>query len=172
MFFRKEQKKKKRFEEIYDSYVEQVYRFIFLKTGSKDEAEDITSKTFMRVWETVKRENPETGMRNPRAYTYRIARNLLVDYYRSKREGNVSTDDVVIKDESMRADERAELNSEMEQVRNALSNLNEDYQDIIIWYYLNELSIQEIADITGKSETNVRVTAHRAISALKKEMGV
>ncbi len=171
MFFGGEKEKKnKKFEKIYDSCVEQVYRFIFLKVDSKDDAEDLSSKTFLRVWEAISRENPDNGMRNPRAYAYKIARNLLVDYYRSKKEETVSTDDVVIKDESMRPDKKAEIDSEMERVKEALKELNEDYQDVVIWYYLNELSIQEIADLMDKSETAVRVTIHRAVSALKEEM--
>ncbi len=170
MFFGKEEKKRKRFEKIYDSCVDQVYRFIFLKVGSGDDAEDLSSKTFLRVWEAIKRENPDNGMRNPRAYTYKVARNIIIDYYRSKEESSVSIDDVVLKDESKRADEKAEIDSEMERVKEALKELNEDYQDVVIWYYLNELSIQEIADLTEKSETAVRVTIHRAVSALKKEM--
>ncbi len=170
MFFRKEEKTKKRFEDIYSSYVEQVYRFLYLKLGSRDDAEDLTSKTFVRVWDTVQRENPESGMRNPRAYVYKVARNLLIDYYRSKREATVSTDDVVIPDQSQTIHQKAEIDSEIEQVRFALNKLNEDYQNVIIWYYLNELSIQEVADLMDKSETSVRVTVHRAVSALKQEM--
>lgn len=166
IFFRK----KNRFEEIYDANVEQIYRFLFLKLGSKDEAEDLTSKTFLRVWETVNRENPESGMKNPRAYTYKIARNLLIDYYRQKRESNIPIDDLVVEDKEKRPDEVAEIDSEMERVRLALKELNDDYQNVIIWHYLNELTVEEIADLMNKSETNVRVTIHRAVSAIKREI--
>ena len=166
IFFRK----KNRFEEIYDANVEQIYRFLFLKLGSKDEAEDLTSKTFLRVWETVNRENPEGGMKNPRAYAYKIARNLLIDYYRQKRESNIPIDDLVVEDKEKRPDEVAEIDSEMERVRLALKELNDDYQNVIIWHYLNELTIEEIADLMNKSETNVRVTIHRAVSAIKREI--
>ncbi len=170
MFLGKEEKKKKKFEDLYASCVNEVYRFVFLKVGSKDEAEDITSKTFLRVWNAINRENPDSGMRNPRAYTYKIARNLIIDYYRSKRENSVSIDNVPLKDETEGADKRAEVDSEMEQVKKALDKLSEDYQNAVIWYYLNELSVQEVADLMGKSETSVRVTIHRAVAALKEEM--
>ena len=166
MFFRK----KNRFEEIYDDNVEQIYRFVFLKLGSRDEADDITSKTFLRVWETLKREGSYGRVKNPRAYAYKIARNLLIDYYRRKREESIPVEDVVLEDKEKRADERAEIDSEMERVRVALKKLNDDYQNVVIWYYLNELTVEEISELMGKSETNIRVTIHRAVSALRKEL--
>ena len=51
-----------------------------------------------------------------------------------------------------------------------LSKLKEDYQNYIIWRYLDELSISEISQIAGKSQQSVRVGVHRALQALKREL--
>ena len=55
----------------------------------------------------------------------------------------------------------------MEQIKRALVNLRDEYQNFIIWRYLDEMSISEIAQITEKSEGSVRVGVHRALAALK-----
>jgi RNA polymerase sigma-70 factor (ECF subfamily) len=62
------------------------------------------------------------------------------------------------------------LNSDLEQVKAALVNLRDDYQNVIVWRYLDDLSIPEIAKILDKSETAARVLLHRALKALKNEL--
>ncbi len=178
--FQRKPDKKKEFSKIYDEYVEQIYRFVFLKVGSKDEAEDITSKTFLRVWKSFKNEEVKKDFKSIRGYLYRTARNLVIDHYRRSSAENKADDkmsskkvpfeNVVLKDETMRADERAVLVSEIAEVREALERINEDYQNIIVWYYLDELTIPEIADLLNKPESSIRVLIHRALSSLKKEI--
>jgi len=169
MFFGKDSKKKE-FARIYDHHVEQIYRFVVLKVGSKETAEDITSRVFTRIWEYMKNEeNPD--LENPRAYLYRLARNAVIDHYRKKELDSVAApEDLPLADGSRGIDEEAAERSEMKRIREALQALNEDYQNVIVWYYLDELSAEEIAELLGKSENAVRVTVHRALRALRKEM--
>ncbi len=158
--------KKRKFGKLYDRHVEQIYRFVFLKVSTREVAQDITSETFRKGWESFK-DNPR--MENPRAYLYRIARNLVIDHYRTKKE-HLSPEDFDLKDEAQNISEKAAQNREMARVKKAMKNLNTDYQDMIIYKYLEEMSNEEIARITGKSEGAVRVTAHRAMKALEKEL--
>ncbi len=160
--------KKQKFGKLYDKYVDEIYRFIFLKVSQRSVAQDITSETFRKGWQSFKK-NP--NMENPRAYLYKIARNLVIDHYRTRKR-HISPDDLVneLKDESEDFAEKAAETREMAKVKKAMENLNEDYQDIIIYKYLEEMENSEIAEIMGKSEGSVRVTAHRAINALKAEL--
>jgi len=178
--FKRKPDKKKEYAEIYDAHVEQIFRFVFLKVGSKDEAEDITSNTFLRVWKSFKNEETKKDFKSIRGYLYKVARNLVIDHYRKKGAENktdnettskkVPFENIVLKDKEIRADERAVLASEIGEIKEALSRLNEDYQNVIIWYYLDELTIPEIADLLNKPETSVRVLIHRALNSLKKEL--
>ncbi len=206
---RKEKKLKKDFEKIYDAHVDQIFRFTYLKVNSKEDAQDLTSKTFLKAWkayykmanasakekkeckEKNKQESSQHCFKNPRAFLYEVARNLVIDYYRKNRPDkkaeeergsledgkknkwkaqHVPIDDVVVVDREMRADEKAELNSQIEEVRNAMRHLSEDYQNIIIWYYLEELTTAEIAELLGKPESSIRVLIHRAVTSLKKKI--
>ncbi len=189
MLKRREKKKGKDFEKIYDTHVEQIFRFVYLKVGSKDDAEDITSRVFTQTWKSVA-DTDIKAIKKPRALLYRIARNLVIDYYRKNRpvreeeskEGSVPTkkssrpkqvplEDVIVVDKEMRPDEKALLNSQVEEVKSALQELNEDYQNVIIWYYLDELTTSEIAELLEKPEASIRVLIHRAVESLKKRLG-
>ena len=155
---------RKDFSEIYDKYIEKIYRFIFLKVNSQDIAEDLTSETFLRVFESFKTNNIE----NPQAFLYRVARNLVTDHYREKgRTQIVSADYVSVVDPEENLEKKAILNSDMDNIRTALASLKREYQDVIIYRYLDELSIPEIAKIMEKSEGTVRVTLHRALRTLR-----
>jgi RNA polymerase sigma-70 factor, ECF subfamily len=177
MFKRKEKNRRKDFEKIYDTHVEKIFRFVYLKVSSKDDAEDITSKVFIKVWDSLSADK-DLSLKNPKSFLYKVARNLVIDYYRKNRKdqikeiekSEISLENVVVPDKEMRADERALLKSEIEEVKKALSLINEDYQNIIIWYYLDELTSSEIADLLDKPESSVRVLIHRAVGALRKSL--
>jgi RNA polymerase sigma-70 factor (ECF subfamily) len=160
---------RKEFSKIYDKCIDKIYRFIFLKVNSQEVAQDLCSETFLRGWEAYK-DNPK--IENPSAFLYRVARNLVIDYYRQKgRNQFVSPDAVAIADPDPGVEERAILNSDLDQVKAVLADLKEDYQNVIIWRYLDDLSIPEVAKMMDKSEDATRVTLHRALKALKEEIG-
>jgi len=173
---------RKTFSKIYDENVRKIYRFVFLKVNSEEMAQDITSQTFLQGWEAFKKskvQNPKSRkgeIRNPSAFLYKVARNLVIDFYR--REGRrdvISTDayDIDLPDPKNNpevVEAELTLNSQMRRVRKALSGLEGDYQDVIIWRYLDGLAFSEIGQILDKSEGAVRVNLHRALKKLRKEL--
>ena len=156
---------RKTFSKIYDQYIDKIYRFIFLKVNSQEIAQDLTSETFLRGWESFKNGNK---IENPQAFLYKIARNLVTDHYREKGKAKiVSAEYVKITDPRTNLEEKALLKSDFDNVRTALVSLKEEYQDIIIWYYLDDLSISEIAKMLDKSEGATRVMLYRALKTLR-----
>ena len=134
-------------------------------------AEDLASDTFVRGWKAFR---SKKEIENPQAFLYQIARNLVTDFYRKKGTANtVSINDCKeMSDPQIDIEKEASILSDMGQVRTALSNLNENYQNVIIWYYLESLSVSEIAKIMDKSEEAIRITIHRALKALRNEMDI
>ncbi len=173
---------KDNFSKIYDQYVTKIYRFIYLKVSSQEVAEDLSSEVFMRTWETYKKSTPSsdgvpgrmTGqIRNIQAYLYQVARNIVADHYRTRKIQIVSVEETVeLTDESDSLQDQALVSMEMDRIQKALATIQDDYQDLIIWRYLDELSVPEIAQITGKTEENIRVGIHRALQALKSKVEV
>jgi len=165
-------KQRQIFSGIYDQYIEKIYRFIFLKVSSPEIAQDLTSETFLKGWEAFKKsQNPNPNkhkIENIQAFLYQIARNLLTDFYREKgRTQVISAENIRIIDPTVNLEEKAEFSSDCEQIKVHLADLKEDYQEVIILHYINDLSIKEIAQTLEKPEGTVRVMLHRGLKELK-----
>ena len=160
---------RKTFGQIYDRYIEKIYRFIFFKVNSQEIAEDLASETFLKTWKVFK--NEEKSIENMQAFLYKTARNLVIDYYRKNGKVQiVSVDNPSITDPSQNLEEKEMLRSDVNMVKAALTNLKDDYQNVIIWHYLDDLPIEEISYILGRTEDATRVLLHRALKSLKKEI--
>ena len=167
---------KEAFAEIYDFYVIRIFRFVYLKTSSKETAEDLTSETFLKCWRYIKKKSEDGKkeiVKNNKisSFLYKIARNLIIDHYRKKKDYLVDIDEEV---ENTIVDQNQDIladitkKEEIEDLKESLSYLKDDYQEILIFRYVEDLLMSEIAEITGKKEGALRVQIHRAIKALEK----
>ena len=160
------------FSQVYEAYVNRIYRFIYLKMATREDSEDLTSQTFFRALEYLSR--PDAQVENLQAFLYRVARNQVADYYRAK--GERKSDLELNEMSEMMADTNLDLSLEfdkqldLETVRRALKEINSDYQDAIIWYYVEEQTITEISQILEKNQGTVRVLIHRAVKSLKEAL--
>lgn len=147
-----------------------IYRFVFIKIGRREEAEDITHQVFLRAWQNIRnyrhRGNPFGS------WLYRIARNQVIDHYRSRRDeaslDSLDTDGAVFQVSQPNLSARLD----MERVMTALRTLKPDYQDVVIFRFIEDLSIKEVAGAIQKTEGAVKLMQHRAIEELKKKLGV
>lgn len=153
------------FSQIYDEYIGKIYRFVYLKVNSRETAEDITSKVFLKGWETHK---DNGGIEKPRAFLYQVARNMVTDYYRTKDKAQpVSLESLPHVIDRANVHENAAINADIEAVRAALTKIKQEYQDVILWHYLDDMPVAEIAEIVGKPAGTVRVMLHRGLKNLK-----
>ncbi|MDO8486525.1 MAG: RNA polymerase sigma factor [Candidatus Staskawiczbacteria bacterium] len=164
---------KEKFSEIYDQYIDKIYKFVYFKVSSQEIAEDITSKVFLKGWEAFQSHGlGNRDILNTNAFLYQIARNAVTDHYRENAKIKVISADITpqIVAPGAGLEEKAILSSEFQEVKVAIQNLKQDYQDIIICHYIDDMKIPEIALIMSKPEGTVRVMLHRGLKALKKEM--
>ena len=148
---------------FFDRYSKKIYRFIYYKVTIVEVAEDLTSQCFLKVWEQI-----STGMkiRRIRAWIYRLARNLVNDYYRGREKEELpliypeQLDGEILK---FNPDEELDL----KKLEKILFILKGEAREIIALRYIEELSIGEIAKIVDKSQANIRVIIHRAIKELQ-----
>ena len=165
LLLRLKKKDPEAFSEIYNFYVTPVYRFIYFKVSSKQDAEDITSEVFLKTWQFVTESDDE--IENLRALLYRIARNLVIDSYRRKATQNLTQDAEVLEavpdERQQRLLEQAESSVEMKSIEHVLRKMKDEYRELIILRYVEDLSISEIAEVLGKSKGSVRVQLHRAL---------
>ena len=155
------------FSQIYDQYIAKIYRFVYLKVDSQETAQDITSKVFLKGWEAFQVQRD--AVKNPGAFLYQIARNAVVDHYRAKgRSKEVSADaSPEIVDPRADAKEQAILSADISAIKQSIKKLEPEYQDIIIWHYLDDMTIPEIAKLVDRPAGTVRVMLHRGLKDLK-----
>jgi len=160
---------KETFTEVYDENVADIYRFVYFKIGSEEEAKDLTSVVFLKTWNHIQNNTLEDA-KTLRALLYKVARNVIIDHYRDRSKKTLSLDDernpidvALDNGEENRLDEEQDL----ELIRKKLPLLKEEYREIIIMRFINDLTLEEIADVTKKRRGNVRVIIHRALTALK-----
>jgi len=160
-------RKKKKFAEFYDKYVNQIYRFLFLRTSSKETAEDLTSQVFLRGWEFFLKNE----IFNPRTFFCQTARNLATDYFRQKNKNPIPLENLPeIPDPKISIEEKIIYDLEMEKIFLAISKLKPEYQEAILLRYVEGFSPKEIAKVMEKSEGAIRVLISRALSVLKEEV--
>lgn len=164
---------KEAFIEVYDAHVAEIYRFVYFKIGRKEEANDLTSMIFLKAWNHIQNNSLEDA-KTLRALLYKVARNSIVDYYRetgSKLRVTASLDDeenrIEVVDEGIDPQERLDREADLELIKSKLPLLKEEYREVIIMKFINDLTLEEIAEISEKNKGNVRVLLHRALSALK-----
>ncbi len=158
------------FGQIYDKYAPRIYRYFFLKLGGKKgEAEDLTHEVFLSAWKSI--ETFDIRGVPFSSYLYRVARNAVIDYWRTKRP---TLDIDVLPEELFSEDpdvgEKMDLDADMEMVKRRVASLDPVYQDVLIMKFVEDLSNREIADALDKSEGAIRVIQHRALKQLKKEI--
>lgn len=160
---------RKTFSQIYDRYINRIYRFVFLKVNSQEIAEDLTSEAFSKTWAVFKEKQDE--IKNVRAFLYKTANNLVIDHYREKGKANVIlVNNLSIVDPKQDLEKHVLLSSDMNNVKQALVHLKEDYQNVVLWHYLDDLSISEVSELLNRSEQATRVLLHRALKSLRQKI--
>ena len=162
---------KEAFIEAYDENVDDIHRFVYFKIGSKEEANDLTSMIFLKTWNHIQTNSLEDS-KTLRALLYKIARNTIIDYYReTSNKITASLDDednkIEVIDENIDPQTRIDQEADLERIKSKLPLLKEEYREVIIMRFINDLTLEEIADISGKKIGNIRVLIHRALGALK-----
>lgn len=152
---------------IYDTFIKKIYDFVFYKTMHQQLAEDLTSQTFLKAWKNISQFKDG----NFSAWLYTIARNVVVDYYRSQKEvlavedfWDLKADDNVF--------EEVENRLKIEKLQQGLSRLKVSEREILMLRLWQDLPFKEISLILDKNEGAVKMSFARAMESLKKEMPV
>ncbi len=170
-----------RFVAAYDAYAEAIFRHCYFKISDREAAKDLMQQAFAKAWQSMTggaisgdaaadaSAAPAAGaeIANLRAFLYKIAGNLAIDWYRKRKEQSLDSlqeDGFDPPDLRMRTDSRAELQWMMQ----ALDRLDPHDKQLILWNYIEDIPYSEIARMIGEKPTTVSVRIHRAIKRLKK----
>ena len=155
------------FSLLYDQFSPKIYQFIYFRTFHKETAEDLTSQTFCKALERYDRFRPDKGGFS--AWLYAIARNTLIDHYRSFRPAANIEDFFSLSD---RADAPLDISCRQQllKVRKYLDQIKKEHRDVVIMRLWDDLPFAEIARLAGKSEGACKMIFSRAIKSIRKEV--
>lgn len=150
--------------ELYRRYVPAITRYIGYRVSDDAVVEDLTAEVFLRMVEGL----PDYEITGApfEAWLYRIAATRIADYYRqTKRVTHTELTDA-IRSTNPSLEFRLEERDELEMLRNALAELSDEQQTILLLRFVERKSHEEVADITGKSVRAVATMQHRALKRL------
>lgn len=150
----------KEFDILYRKYSADVFRFAFYLSGHREEAEDITSETFVRAWSAPGRIRTATV----KGYLFTIARNLFLQDCRKKAR-RVELDETLL-DVRAGPDIQAENRAELQSVIHRLQRLPEADRAALLMRTMESMPHEEIARVLNISLSAAKVKVHRARLAL------
>jgi len=155
------------FAELYDLHVGAVYRYAFFRVRTAAEAEDVTSEVFQRALVAMPRYEPRRPFL---AFLYTIARNVVTDGLRRNRPQASFEDALAHPTDAPGPEERAGASDEVRELRAAIAKLTPVQQEVMV-LMLEDRSVKEIAQLTGKREGTIRGIHMRALEALREMLG-
>ncbi|MGD9567743.1 MAG: RNA polymerase sigma factor [Sedimentibacter sp.] len=160
---------KNRLEQIFDTYYDKVYAFLYIRVRNTALAEDLASQTFLKVAEKYNLYDPVKGALSTWIFT--IALNQLRSHYRVfQSKKTVSLENIENLYEDTNVEDYIVENETKADLQSLLNDLDERQHNIITLKYYGELSNKEISKILNISETNVSTILNRTIKKLKSFM--
>jgi RNA polymerase sigma factor (sigma-70 family) len=159
--------RRQEFEQMYDTYMPKIYRYISYRTGSQSVAEDLTSDVFekaLKHFDTYRKERASQA-----TWLTTIARNTVTDHFRKESRVQVVREDDAPEEESGEppVDDQVERLEEVRQLRLCLAVLPQLDQDIISLKFGAGLNNREIARALSVSESNVGTRLFRSVRRLR-----
>ena len=156
------------FTQAYTEHADALFRYAWFKTNDRELSKDLVQETLLSSWRYVQSDNAIVSFKS---LFYKILHNRIIDYYRKKK--STSLDMLLEKGIDFGNDPRENLIDELDGKRamKYIEALPKEYRDAVFMRYVDDLSISEIATITGTSNNTTTVRIHRGLEKLKKLIG-
>lgn len=154
------------FAELYDTYVDSVYRYLLYRVRETSDAEDLTSEVFTRAFANIHRYRWQG--KSFLAWLYTIARNAVTDRRRRERPMIDLDSAFHLAEDGPTAHERAVHGERVAALRGAVKHLTSEQQRVLSLRFQEHLSSRQVAKILGKNEGAIRALQFRALGRLRK----
>jgi RNA polymerase sigma-70 factor (ECF subfamily) len=155
---------------LYERYVNRIYKYVYYRTGNVADAEDLTARIFEKAMNHIGTYQDQGVPFS--AWLYRIAHNLVANFHRDRsRHTFIALEDVSQLTVTDHGPEfAAQLMEDKEALREAISRLPVERQELLMLKFIERLSNAEIGEIIGRSEGAVKSLYHRTLLSLREEM--
>lgn len=152
------------FSHIYDKYIDKIYKYVFLKTSSKEIAEDITSDVFLSAIKNISKFKIDENS-SFQAWIYKIASNKIIDFYKTNKDLQDFWDylEVWVIENFW---ENLDNKNKLKEVFWYLESYKKEHREIFILRIWEDLSYKEISQITWFSEDNCKKIVSRIIKTI------
>jgi RNA polymerase sigma-70 factor (ECF subfamily) len=152
------------FQTLYESHLDTIYRYVYYKVGNGQLAEDLTQHIFMKAWEAINRYQwRELPFQH---WLLRLARNTVIDHYRSTKPANASLLDPI--GDGVDPEEELAQSEMIQTLQEAVRQLPDEQREVIVLRFIEQMPHADVAQHLGKSAATVRVIQHRALQALRR----
>lgn len=154
---------------LYERHVRRIYNYMYYRTGSSADAEDLTARAFFQAMNNLHRYHVQGVPFS--AWLFRIAHNLVANWHRDTSRHRTTSTDVLVEvaSDEISPDDTAEGAEERRELHAIVRQLPPDRQQLLILKYVEQLSNDEISTIMGRSEGAVKALLHRTIKSLRDE---
>ncbi len=157
------------FAALYERFYDQIFRYVSFKTGNPSDAEDITAEVFVRMIESIHRFKWQGYPFS--AWLFRIAHNLVVDYYRKRSRKQMTSLDSVsptLKAAAFDADAQMDMELTLGEVSKAMEGLTALQREVITLRFGAGLSVAETARAVGRKDNAVKALQHAGLKKLRR----
>lgn len=160
---------KEQFLMVYDQYADSIFRYCQMKVSSRELAEDISQEVFARYWQQLRLGK---DILNDRALLYSIARNLVIDWYRKKKEQSLDT--LTLAGFEFGTDDHIAtvVQSEIREVLGVLEELDEPTREALTLRFVEGFLPKEIAELTGETANTVSVRITRGLQKVRDHLHI
>jgi RNA polymerase sigma-70 factor (ECF subfamily) len=152
---------------LYERYIDQIYNYIFYRTSNGDDAQDLCSRVFIRALKHIERYEDRGYPFS--AWLYRIAHNLVVNWYRDRER----TDEISLADQyppptiEGSVEEKIEHRDQKDKLMDVINSLPEDRKELLILKHVEGLTNLEIGQIMDRTEGAIKALYHRTLESLR-----
>lgn len=153
------------FSELYDRYIDKIYKFVYIKTSNQDIAEDITSEVFYKAMNSIDSFKSQEWS-SFKSWIYTIANNKVIDFYRTQK---TETDIEDCFDLWIHSDFAHDVDNKdkLQKILEFLDTLKADQKEVIMLRIWEDLSYKEISEITWKTLDNCKKIVSRNLKTIQ-----
>jgi RNA polymerase sigma-70 factor (ECF subfamily) len=156
-------------EELYLMHFDRIYSYLQMSVGNRHDAEDLTNQTFVKMLESIERF--EWRKVPISAWLFRIAHNLAMDHFRSRRRWQPEEEPPEPPDSEVRSAEEEALQAIGRQsMLEMIEGLSQDQQQVLTLKFVFNFSNSDVATILGKTEGAIKSLQHRALASLQRQL--
>jgi RNA polymerase sigma-70 factor, ECF subfamily len=156
-------------EELYLLHFDRIYSYLHMSVGNRHDAEDLTTQTFVKMLESIKRFRWRSAPFS--AWLFRIAHNLAMDHFRASRRWQPEEEVPEPPGEEEPSAETQALHAIGRQsMLELIENLSHEQQQVLTLKFVFNFPNGEVATILGKTEGAIKSLQHRALVSLQKQV--